>query len=140
LLAHLVSGEVLASGRQAQAPHESENMRQSASVLQAVDVAVSSLVCEPAGAALAAAEAEGAAGSTATGAALGVADAAGEGSWSLRLHPPASKLADAAHATMDRRATWDSSADRTKATRRRDSGIAAAYRQLAALTSAPWAS
>jgi hypothetical protein len=102
-------------------------MRQSASVLHSVDAPGSALACEAAGAALPAAELGGA-DSAATGAALGVADATGEGSWSLRLQAPAKNAASAAHRMMDMRAAWNSPPDRTGTTRRRDSGIAAAYR------------
>jgi hypothetical protein len=102
LPAHLGLGDVLANGRHEQTVHESENVRQSASVLQAVDVPGSALDGEAPGTALASAMGfEGAGGCTTTGA-TGIADAAGEGSRSLRLQATAKKTANVAHPTIMR--------------------------------------
>ena len=85
---HFGSGEVLVKGRQLQAPQVSENVRQSASVAQLVDVPGSGLACdaEGTGATGGAMEADGAADGAATTA--GVALGAGEGSCSPRLQAP----------------------------------------------------
>ena len=93
-----------------------------------VDVPGSALGCEAAGAALAAAELEGADGSATTVAALGVADPTGKGSRSLRLHAVAKNIASAVHPKIVMRATLDSPENRMRATRVRGTGIAAAYR------------
>jgi hypothetical protein len=121
---HLGSGELLASGRQAHAPHESENLRQSASVAQAVLVPGSALACDAEGAgAPGGAEAAGAVVSTAAGVALG----AGESSRSPRLHPVNGTNSTAAHATAARK-VFDGPMERTGAARDGVGGIAAAYR------------
>jgi hypothetical protein len=135
LPAHFGSGEVLENGRQEHMPQDSENVRQSASVLQAVDVPGSALGGEDAGATASARELEGAAGAATAGAAFGGADAAGEGSCSVRLHPLARKVASAVHPAIDRRATLADPRDRRSAFRAGDTDMAAAYRQLIALTS-----
>jgi len=89
---HFGSGEVLVKGRQLQAPQVSENVRQSASVAQLVDVPGSGLACdaEGTGATGGAMEADGAVGGAADGEATtaGVALGAGEGSCSPRLQAP----------------------------------------------------
>jgi hypothetical protein len=113
---HFGLGDVLAKGRHEQIGHESENVRQSASVLQAVDVPGSALGCATLGAATASAmRAEGADGSTTAGGA-GDADGAGDGSRSLRLQPSAKNVDNAAHATIDLGAILSSKIDRPELT------------------------
>jgi hypothetical protein len=96
---HFGSGDVLVKGRQLQAPQVSEKVRQSASVVQLVDVPGSDLACDAAGAGPTggAMDAEGSADGAATTA--GDALGAGEGSCSPRLQatPRAAKsrIADA---------------------------------------------
>jgi hypothetical protein len=137
LPAHFGSGEVLANGRQEHRPQDSENVRQSASVLQAVDVPGSALGGEPVGAIASARELEGADGAATTGAAFGVAETAGEGSCSVRLHPLARKVDSAVQPTVDMRAKQDNPVDRRSVFRAGDTDMAAAYRQLITLTSNP---
>ena len=141
---HLGSGEFLAKGRQEQIPQLSEKVRQSESVLHAVDVAGSPLGCAGAGDG----EATGAAGGVmgvgcsvaaegAPGAgAAGVAEGAGDCSRSLRVHASTAKADNATHPARDLRAISNRETEPPRLTRVRASGIAAAYRSPSALASA----
>ena len=105
---HFGSGEVLAKGRHEQMPQPSENVRQSESVLQAVDVPGSAFgggegdggvpgsVFAPVGVG-------GVAGIACTGCRLGVEEASGPWLRSPRTHARA-KLENSASAMADRRA------------------------------------
>jgi hypothetical protein len=125
LVVHFGSGEVLASGRQEHAPHVSENLRQSASVAQAVDVAGSGLACDAEGAGTpGVAEADGAADGASTTA--GVALGAGESSRSPRLQAPVKAAKSTAVAASVARAFLDSPAERSGASREGMGAIAGA--------------
>jgi hypothetical protein len=118
LAPHFGSGDVLASARHVHVPHESEYARQSASLLQAVNVASPGLAVEgpesaAAAAATASGEIEGKDGSPiATGAALGAAEATGEGSRSLRLQAQAKKVETAIEPAIDAVPNFESTPDR----------------------------
>jgi hypothetical protein len=133
---HFGSGDVLAKGRHEQMPQPSENVRQSASVLHAVDVPGSALGCDVRGVAAPSTFGnEDAGGTPIAGGLVGAADPAGGGGGSLRTHALANASDSAAHVPIKRDAARKSSADRTRATRVRDRGMAAAYRSAIALAS-----
>jgi hypothetical protein len=114
----------LANGRHEQIPQESENVRQSESVLQAVDVSDPALGCDAPGAATASAMGvEGAPGSV-TGGGNGAVEGAGEGLRSLRLQARASSIEKAAPATIDLDATAGSANVRPDAARTRNTDMA----------------
>jgi hypothetical protein len=133
---HFGSGDVLAKGRHEQMPQPSENVRQSPSVLHAVDVPGSALGGDVRGVAAPSTFANEDAGGTAIGGGLvGAADPAGGGGGSLRTHALANASDSAAHVPIKRDAARKSSAERTRAIRVGDRDMAAAYRSAIALAS-----